>query len=949
MNIDARYSHLHWAAGQGLTQTVLNMIQCGDDKAKVAGILGTPLHQAAGCGHLSTVKAMIKAGCPVDVVASNGESVLHHAALGGNVKVIRELLRIGCNINVMDNEGRIPLHAAASIGNTKAALELIRLGAERAKVAGKHGTPLHQAAARGHVSTVKEMLRVGCPLDVMASNGCSILHFAAASNNVDLIRELVSKGCNINAIDHDGETPLHVAAFAGKTEAVLAMLRLGAKKCIVARERGTPLHQAAYSGHVPTVRAMLKAGCPVDIVDSNGDSVLHAAAQGGSPQVFKDLLSAGCDINARATDGETPLHLAAVQGGVEEVLELIKQGADKAIVAGVIGTPLHQAVAVGHLLTVKAMLKAGCPLDVLDSNGESVLHYAARNGDDKVLEELLDRLHDLDTTDVKGNTPLDYAARCGHEKAVLKLVRCGADKTRVVGFFGSTLLAAASGGHWSTVEVLLKEGFPEYGKTEDGKTMIHLVSMGGKIELLHLFAAKGFNISLRDDFGLTPLHYAVLYQHGKCVKALLQLGASAKASAPLLGTPLNVGRLYSTWDMVDVLSGNTLPFYVRRSDEVIIDFALCKELGIKIESPHIFSEHSNTISVFENTLFLYNMKDTNKVRVPKELRKVLSIFSRLQLVDLNKLACLAAIHGDVLVLECLSEILTLPVEPGQYYCRLKQLFPVQFKDSKGSLPQVLRPEFKLNPLQLAIIAMMCTKGKSHVCTYRSRRRYNEVINMLTSNDSYCHFLNDNLPNGLSPLDLAKQLKLDEAVTIITRAGGRHGIWADIPQEVCMQHGSDILRTMLQLMDLASSGTLGQQAVQSVLSHSQWRTTKVEQGTSTEESHLCQKKVLDQRPDLPVIVKVLLPKVEFRNWEEIGIRLDVPNSILFSLKYDQSRLRDKYRTMLSCWLEHSNTASWGMLLDVLGHYETKHTMDQLTQDILATEGSEVRSNGWMSRC
>ena len=237
--------------------------------------------------------------------------------------------------------------------------------------------------------------------------------------------------------------------------------------------------------------------------------------------------------------------------------------------------------------------------------------------------------------------------------------------------------------------------------------------------------------------------------------------------------------------------------------------------------------------LFETTLFC--SRDKNIVRMPKNLRKVLSVFSHHQLVDLSKVACLAAIHADVMVLECVSELLTSHTKPLQFFNRLKQIYPAQFRQPESILPQVL-PACELNPLQLAIIVMWFRRGLRHVCMDLSSRKYTAVIRFLTTTDSFQHTLNECLPNGLSPLDLAEQLGLEEAVTIISNAGGTQGVWA--------LHGPAVQRLHQGLMQLTSSGALGQQAVQAVLSQFLGKSTTAEQGTATEESHLHHQKLLD---------------------------------------------------------------------------------------------------------
>ena len=68
-------------------------------------------------------------------------------------------------------------------------------------------------------------------------------------------------------------------------------------------------------------------------------------------------------------------------------------------------------------------------------------------------------------------------------------------------------------------------------------------------------------------------------------------------------------------------------------------------------------------------------------------------------------------------------------------------------------------------------------------------------------------------------------------------------------------------------------------------------------------------------------------------------LQVPTSTLEYLEHSQFQLRDRYRKVLKYWLDHNEAASWKVLLEVLSHFETKQTLDQLTQEVLASH-SEV---------
>ena len=760
----------------------------------------------------------------MDVVTSNGASVLHAAAEGGNVEVIGEVLGTGCDINATDNDGVTPLHMAAARGKTEAALELIRHGANRAVVAGAVGTPLHVAAGCGHVSTVKTMLKRGCPVDVVTNNGASVLHAAAEGGNAEVIREVVSAGCDINAADNNGWTPLHVAAGKGKTEAALELIRHGANRAIVAGTGGTPLHQAAVCGHVSTVKAMLKTGCPVDVVTSNGTSVLHAAAEGGNAEVIRAVVSAGCDINAVDNDGETPLHVAARSGKTEAALELIRHGANRAVVAGAVGTPLHLAAGCGHVSTVKTMLKAGCPVDVVDSNGFSILHYAAQSGSAEVIKEVLSTGCDVNGTDNNGMTPLHVAAEEGNAEALTVLIRCG--------------------------------------DTEEG-------------------GVNSINVQ-----GLTPLHYAVTLQSRDCVCVLLEHGANPRKAAPYIGSPYVFATMCAP-TLVEAFD----TFFVEAEEDSLPQ--VHEALRDPWLSWYFHKLKLDRCSALEMDTFGISQLEYMLLRLGTVNEEMVLRFHNLSLVNSVNLLLLAAILGLNTFVNNLINIATFrPSFAAQTVTSLVRMhYPFV-----PHLQELVPPDAILNLLHVAVLGL---KGRTSTKVFieaRSgdhpsllkgvtfetiRHDHPSLLKLLVTSDSFCHTLHEYLPNGLTPLDLAEKVELDEAVTIISSAGGRHGIYAMISEEVWLQHGPALLLAHRELMKVASSGALGQQAVQAVISQLPGRTT-VEQGTATEESHIRQQK---EFAHLRVIKDNSKRFLEEMNAKAIALTLYGQDLIPESVKHD----------------------------------------------------------------
>ena len=69
------------------------------------------------------------------------------------------------------------------------------------------------------------------------------------------------------------------------------------------------------------------------------------------------------------------------------------------------------------------------------------------------------------------------------------------------------------------------------------------------------------------------------------------------------------------------------------------------------------------------------------------------------------------------------------------------------------------------------------------------------------------------------------------------------------------------------------------------------------------------------------------------WKSIGLALGIKKSTLDQFSNED----DPYLETLSYWLEHGSSVTWKTLLDVLGHFETKHTVDELTAKIVSVFG------------
>ena len=105
----------------------------------------------------------------------------------------------------------------------------------------------------------------------------------------------------------------------------------------------------------------------------------------------------------------------------------------------------------------------------------------------------------------------------------------------------------------------------------------------------------------------------------------------------------------------------------------------------------------------------------------------------------------------------------------------------------------------------------------------------------------------------------------------------------------------------------------------------------------DDSRLVQEQVLGQRPDLGDVVTHVLPRIQVRHWKRVGLALGMRKSTLNELGKEFPNDDDCYLETLSYWLEHGSSVTWKTLLDVLGHFETWHTVDELTGKIVSVLG------------
>mmetsp|Transcript_4408 Transcript_4408/g.12711 ORF Transcript_4408/g.12711 Transcript_4408/m.12711 type:complete len:900 (-) Transcript_4408:172-2871(-) len=271
------------------------------------------------------------------------------------------------------------------------------------------------------------------------------------------------------------------------------------------------LHDAAEAGDLEVLGRLLH--------------VLTAPLEDLDPQLV--ALRSGpsaLNIDDRDSDRCTPLHLAIINGHLECMVALLQAGASSTI--AVEGSPaLHAAVVMGGLPAhrsfcleaVPKLLTFGADPCLRDDNGRLALHWAAELGLMEVVEQLLPAYRSQTAVILERAagraSALTAAGDADAAAALLKEAQLP-PAVEVQDKQGCTPLhAAAAGGHWATLELLLKRAeHPDRAvqlASRVGQLPLHSAAQAGSLNCAALLchAAPGSK-SVRDRRDHTPADLA---------------------------------------------------------------------------------------------------------------------------------------------------------------------------------------------------------------------------------------------------------------------------------------------------------------------------------------------------------------------------------------------------------------------------------------------------------
>jgi ankyrin repeat protein len=325
------------AARTGKVDAVKVLVTHGADVKYAESRRGqTALMWAAAEGNTGVVEELIERGADMHARTKGGLTPLLFAVREGKIDTVRALLNSGADVNESWKSGRGTGVSGISamvlaVANAHYELAAMMLDAGADPNASAQGwTALHQ---------ITWVRKPGKGDNDPAPEGSGNL------SSLDLVRKLVAHGANVNArmtksgnvgrtsMNMIGATPFMMAARTADAPLMRLLAELGADPLLPNADNSTPILAAAglgtYSpGEDPgteaevmeAVKVAMELGGDVNTVDHNGETVIHAAAYKEVPSVAQFLIDKGAKIdvwNQKNKTGWTPLRIAdgVVRGG----------------------------------------------------------------------------------------------------------------------------------------------------------------------------------------------------------------------------------------------------------------------------------------------------------------------------------------------------------------------------------------------------------------------------------------------------------------------------------------------------------------------------------------------------------------------------------------------------------------------------------------------------------
>ena len=432
----------------------------------------------------------------------NKYTALHIAAIKGYYEICHYLIQSGASINEVDAFGLTPLEEAVLSDSLKAVIVMKNIASD--KILEKSS---FLAADLGREEISSELVK-SCSMD-FNNDGDSLLIRLIKRNLIDVAFSfLKSKKCNIGYKDSRGATALHYsAAVTSKDllEALVSSIDINLQD----NEGKTPLMYAILSGNLssesPLINSDQNLGCNCGLTPFAIDFAFNVT---GLLQPNEENISKRYNIDFRKAKDLIKEHKI-----LEKTVKLPNQ---------TFQCPTLNLVS----SKVEEQFKTFEFFEDEKVNNVSILHLAAL-GKSETVSKILELNHDLlISKDSLERTPLFYAAKANNIETLDALLKETANINELDQKENTILHFLRDDSLISVAQIIYKRmTIPLTKVNKDGQNPFHAFCNYGAIKLLSYFVScldkNDINVlKEKDNFGKTPLDYALMNKHYECITFL---------------------------------------------------------------------------------------------------------------------------------------------------------------------------------------------------------------------------------------------------------------------------------------------------------------------------------------------------------------------------------------------------------------------------------------------
>ncbi|XP_062515340.1 cyclin-dependent kinase 4 inhibitor C-like [Corticium candelabrum] len=183
---------------------------------------------------------------------------------------------------------------------------------------------------------------------------------------------------------------------------------------------------------------------------------------------------------------------------------------------------LCEAVEKGDIQSVTRLLEMQVDINTRDEDGDTLLIKACWKKNKEMVEFLLAKSVDVNGTDWRGCTALIVSAFIGSEEITDLLLNV------------------------KDIDVMKKDDIL-------GITAIHYAAQNNHVTIVERLSSCSVPVDINDNDGCTPLWWAAMDGHVRCVDVLLKHGASPQHENKYGGSPLEIAKQWGRSDVVEMM------------------------------------------------------------------------------------------------------------------------------------------------------------------------------------------------------------------------------------------------------------------------------------------------------------------------------------------------------------------------------------------------------------